>query len=62
MLGDRRGWGQADLVDVESGGGSFHLRAGDGAVGFPYLLFFIFFLAPCGAGGCDLYKGLVFGC
>jgi len=48
--GDRRGGG--DLVGVESGGGSFHLRVGAGAVGFPYLLFFIyFFLSRCGASG-----------
>jgi len=32
-------WGGADPVGVESGDGSFYLRAGAGAVRFPYLLF-----------------------
>ena len=61
MLGDRRGRG--DLVGVESGGGSIHLRAGAGAVRFPYLLFFYFLsFSVWGGWGRDLYNGLASGC
>ena len=49
VLGDRQGWGEgADLVGVESVGGSFHLRAGQVQSGSHIYFFFIFFFLGVG--------------
>jgi len=56
VLGDRQGWGEgADLVGVESVGGSFHLRAGQVQSG-SHIYFFLFFsFSVWGRWRRDLY-------